>query len=326
MEYVKLGRTPMEISRITFGCWEMGGAQWEFTDDENNIKAVNKALELGVTSFDTAEAYGNGHSEEVLGKALAGRRSEIVLATKAKPVNLKPDDLRRALQDSLKRLGTDYIDLYYLHWPSFEVPLEDTLNEMAKFKQEGLIRAIGLSNFGPKLLEQAMSITRIDAIQPEYSLLHRGIETEVLPWCIKNDVSVLSYSSIAKGILAGVFHIHGRKLDGDDFRAVRRLFSPEDIAKEAPLVHLVKEIADKNGISMSQVAIAWLLVREGMSSAIVGTQNERHLLDNLKAVGISLPAEDQKALEEMSTKVLMDMDGNLGIVAEVSLDNYRIKP
>ena len=324
MKYTKFGKTGIDISTITFGCWEMGGAQWEFTDDDNNIKAVNKAIELGITSFDTAEAYGNGHSEEVLGKALGSKRKDIFLATKVPNRKLRPDDLKEALEGSLKRLQTDYLDLYYIHWPSFEIPLEDTMGELVRMREKGLIRAIGVSNFGVGLLNKAMELGGIDAIQPEYSLLHRGIEAEVLPWCIKNNVAVMSYSSIAKGILAGVFHILGRGLSEDDFRAPRRLFTKEDMEKEVPIVNLVKKIADDRGVSMSQVAIAWLLQKEGMTSAIVGTQNEKHLLDNVKAVDLTLTDAEEAELDRVSEEVLMQIDGSLGTVAEVASENMRI--
>ena len=325
MEYVKLGNTDLSVSKITFGCWEMGGTQWEFTNDENNINAVRKALSLGITSFDTAEGYGNGHSEEVLGKALGAERKNIVLATKVSNTHLKPQDLADALKNSLKRLNTDYLDVYYIHWPSFQIPLADTIGAMVKLKEQGLIRAIGLSNFDIGLLTEAMSYGRIDAIQPEYSLLHRAIEAEVLPWCVENNVSVMSYSSIAKGILAGVFHVNGVKLSEDDFRAPRRLFTKEDLEKETPIVNLVKNIAEQKGVSMSQVAIAWLLAKPGMTSAIVGTQNEKHLIDNLKAVDLSLTAQEAAQLDATSAEVLMAIDGGMGTVAQIPSDNVRIR-
>ena len=317
MKYTTFGKTGIEISRITFGCWEMGGTQWEFTDDDNNISVINKALDMGITTFDTAEGYGNGHSEEVLGKALEGKRKDLVIATKVAPSHLRAADIRQSVTDSLKRLRTDYIDLYYIHWPNPEIPIEETMGEMDKLKKEGLIRAIGASNFRVELLEKASAISRIDAIQPEYSLLHRGIESEILPWCIKNSVSVMSYSSIAKGILAGVFHINGVQLKEDDFRAPRRLFTPDHFEKETPIVNLVKEIADAKGATMSQIAIGWLLGKEGMTSTIVGTQKEKHLQDNLGAIDVTLTADEEARLDKVSADVLMSIDGSLGEIAQV---------
>ena len=147
MEYSILGKTTAKVSRISFGCWEMGGTNWEFTGDEVNTRAIHTALDRGITSFDTAEAYGDGHSEEVLGRALEGKRRDCFVATKAAPKNLRALDLRRSLTASLKRLRTDYVDLYYIHWPNKDIPLEETMGELVKAQAEGLIRFIGVSNF-----------------------------------------------------------------------------------------------------------------------------------------------------------------------------------
>ncbi|MDR1863870.1 MAG: aldo/keto reductase [Treponema sp.] len=304
MEYINLGKTDSTVSRITFGCWEMGGAQWEFSGDEANIKAIHTALDRGVTSFDTAEGYGGGHSEEVLGRALEGRRKDCFVATKVSPKNLRAADVRKSVTASLKRLGTDYADLYYIHWPNNDIPLEETMSEMLKLQKEGLIRFIGVSNFSAALLEEALKIGRVEAIQPEYSLLQRDIEGETLALCKKHAISVMSYSSIAKGILTGAFHFGGVKLKETDFRAPRRLFLPDHLEKEKELLDLMKGIAESLGITISQLAIAWLLHKEGLTSALVGTQSEKHLLENINALGIAIPPQDMAALDRVSSKVL----------------------
>jgi aryl-alcohol dehydrogenase-like predicted oxidoreductase len=308
LEYTTLGKTTSKVSRITFGCWEMGGAQWEHTSDEINTNAIHKALENGVTSFDTAEGYGGGHSEEVLGKALEGRRSECFLATKVSKTNLRAADLRKSLTASLKRLRTDYADLYYIHWPNSEIPLEETMAELVKLQQEGLIRHIGASNFSKPLIEEALKIGRIEAIQPEYSLLQRDIEAEVLPFCRDQSISVMSYSSIAKGILTGAFHFGGVKLKETDFRSPRRLFLPEHLEKEKELLDVMKEIADRGHVVISQVAISWLLRQEGLTSAIVGTQSEKHLMENIESFKCSLSPQDIARLSDVSARVLKKID------------------
>lgn len=307
MNYTKLGLTGIEVSRITFGCWELGGGMWKKAADEVNIKAIQTAFENGVTSFDTAEAYGNGHSEQITGQALQGKRKECVIASKVRKDNLKPADLRRAIENSLRMLQTDYLDLYYVHWPNPEIPLAETMAEMNKLKSEGIIRAIGVSNFSMAQLREASNYARIDVIQPEYSLLQRDIETEILPYCKQNSIAVMSYSSIAKGILTGAFHLGKAKLKEGDFRSTRRLFLPEHLEKETELIMLLKEIAESKKATLSQIAISWLLHQEGLTSAIVGTQSETHLLENIQASNIRLTPAELCQLDQVSRKVLASL-------------------
>jgi aryl-alcohol dehydrogenase-like predicted oxidoreductase len=309
MDYRTFGRTSAKISRITFGCWEMGGAQWEHTSDDINTKLVYKALDLGINSFDTAEGYGDGHSEEVLGKALAGKRKDLFIATKVSPKHLHARDIRSSITTSFKRLRTDYVDLYYIHWPNVEIPLEETMGELVKLQKEGLIRSIGVSNFSSAQLTGALQYGRIEALQNEYSLLHRGIEAELVPFCIKESISVMSYSSIAKGILTGAFHFGGAKLKADDFRASRRLFLPDHLEQEKELLDLMKEIAGRYKVPISRIAIAWLFHKKGLTSALVGTQNEAHLLENIEAAALNLSAQDLASLDTVSARVLAGIDG-----------------
>ncbi|GHV91389.1 oxidoreductase [Spirochaetia bacterium] len=304
MEYATFGRTDSKISRISFGCWEMGGTQWEHTSDEINTQAIYRALDKGINSFDTAEGYGDGHSEEVLGKALQGKRNEVFVATKVAPKNLRAPDVRSSITNSLKRLRMDYVDLYYIHWPNKDIPLEETMGELLKVQKEGLIRHIGVSNFSLSQIKDALSFGRIEAIQNEYSLLQRDIEAEILPFCKNESISVLSYSSIAKGILTGIFHFGGTKIKESDFRALRRLFLPDHLEKEKELLDAMKEIADRSNIPLSQLAIAWLFSKPGLSSALVGTQSEKHLMENINAVGLSLSPQDTATLDKVSAKVL----------------------
>ncbi|NLW55108.1 MAG: aldo/keto reductase [Firmicutes bacterium] len=307
MNYAKLGQTGMEVSRITFGCWELGGGMWEKAEDEVNIKLLQTAFDQGVNSFDTAEGYGDGHSEKIVGLALDGKRKECFLATKVSKANLRRDDLRRAVENSLKRLRTDYLDLYYVHWPNPEIPLQETMTEMNRLKEEGIIRAIGVSNFSLSLLQQAQDYARVDVIQPEYSLLQREIEDELLPYCREQSIAVMAYSPLTKGILTGAFHFGNAKLKEDDFRRTRRFFLPEHLEKEEELLLLIKEIAEAKGVSLSQVALAWLLAQPGLTSAIVGTQKEQHLLDNLQATELQLTQEELEKLDRVSRKVIASL-------------------
>ncbi|MBF8378944.1 aldo/keto reductase [Alicyclobacillus mali] len=308
MKYRQLSNG-VQISEITFGCWELGGGQWEKKDDEVNIQALQRAFELGIQSFDTAEGYGQGHSEELVGLALEGVRKECVIATKVSPSHLRRDDILRAAEQSLKRLRTDYIDIYYVHWPNHDIPLSETMSTFAELRDEGVIRSVAVSNFSRDLLEAAMSYTTVDCIQPEYSLLERRIEADVLPYCLDHGIGVLTYSSVAKGILTGAYHLDGVALSPNDFRQGRRLFKPEHLEAETPLVCCVKRIADRHGVKPAEVAIAWILQQPGITSAIVGTQNIAHLEENVRAVDLGLSEDELRELDDVSRSVLAHIDG-----------------
>ncbi|WP_240420923.1 aldo/keto reductase [Paenibacillus periandrae] len=309
MKYRQLGNTDIQVSEVTFGCWELGGGQWDKQSDETNISAIQKAFELGIHTFDTAEGYGQGHSEEIVGLALEGKRKDCIIATKVSPSHLKPADVRSSAETSLKRLRVDYVDIYYIHWPNKEIPLADTLSELNKLKDEGLIRAIGASNFSIDLLKEASNYARIDVIQPEYSLLHRGIEPEIIPYCQEHHIGIMSYSSIAKGILTGAFHNGKATVKETDFRNNRRLFLPEHLEKEQPLIDLLKQIAETKQVTLSEIAISWLLHQPALTSAIVGTQNEKHLAENTRAIDVTLTADELKQLGQISSEVLSGIDG-----------------
>lgn len=307
MEYTTL-KNGLKVSKITFGCWELGGGQWEKAPDAVNIEAIRAALELGIQSFDTAEGYGRGHSEEVLAEGLGDRRRDVVVASKVAPDHLRPDDLRRSLEASLNRLKTDYLDIYYIHWPNPEIPLRETMTALLRAKEEGLIRAIGASNFSRALLAEAEATGPIDVIQPEYSLLCRGIENDVVPYCVERGIGILTYSSVAKGILTGVYHDGRATLMPDDFRAKRRLFLPAHLEAERPLVEFVMTLARQKGVGASEIALAWLLRRPGVASAIVGTQRIGHLRENARAVAVSLTADEERELDRLSREVIRQID------------------
>jgi aryl-alcohol dehydrogenase-like predicted oxidoreductase len=231
------------------------------------------------------------------------------VATKVSPEHLRARDVRASITASLKRLGTGYVDLYYIHWPNKDIPLEETMQEMSRLKKEGLIRAIGVSNFTLPLLKEALAIDRVEAVQNEWSLLHRTIEQDLEAFCMEQQISIMSYSSIAKGILTGAFHFGGLTLKENDFRTPRRLFQADHLRKEQPLLDAMKEIAGNNHILLSQLAISWLLHKKSLCSAIVGTQNEKHLMENIQALEVSLKDEDITKLDVISAGVLAEIDG-----------------
>lgn len=307
MKYTTLGKSGIKISRITHGCMELGGGPWETQTDAHNIALLHTALDHGVTTFDTAESYGGGHSEEVVGKALKGLRSRVVLCTKVSKEHLHKRDVIAACEGSLKRLDTDYIDLYYIHWPNSGIDLSETMEAFNLLKEQGKIRAIGVSNFDKAQMEEVCKYAQLDALQPEYNLLTRGIEANDLPFCAAHGVSVLTYNSIAKGILSGAFHFGGKVVN--DFRTAKPLFQPDALKKEQRLLELLRDIAALHGVTISQVAIAASLAHEGVSSTIVGTQNEKHFLDNLAAAELELSAPELASIQETSIQILKSLEG-----------------
>ncbi|HEY5582878.1 MAG TPA: aldo/keto reductase [Ruminiclostridium sp.] len=307
MKYTKLGKSDITISCITHGCMELGGGRWKVMEKEHNIALLRAALEQGITTFDTAEGYGGGSSESIVGEALKESRQNCVIASKVSKEHLHAADVRKAAEGSLKRLGTDYIDLLYIHWPNVNIPLEETLGEFAKLKAEGKIRAIGVSNFSVDQLKEAIAITQIDALQPEYNLLQRNIESGELEFCAKNQISVLSYNSVAKGILTGAFHFKGAKLDSEDFRNEKPLFSEKNMLIELPLLSLIQDIAQEHKATISQIAAAWVLTQKGMSAAIIGTQNLSHFIENIDAINVELTALEMEKLDKISHQVISNL-------------------
>ncbi len=308
MEFLTLA-DGTRVSRLTLGCWEMGGGPWEKQSDENNITVIQNALDLGITSFDTAEGYGQGHSEAVLGEALVGRRSECVVATKVSRAHLGRDDLRRALEASLRRLRTDYADIYYVHWPNDQIPMAETFGALREAQEEGLVRAIGVSNFSVDQLQEACLYAPVSLVQVEYSLLCRDIEDAIVGYCVAQGIGLMTYSSLAKGLLSGRFHPNGAEyLLPNDFRRERRLFSPRQLAAQRPLIETLSSMAHERRVPMTALAVRWLLDRPGVTSVIVGSQNMSHVKENAAACAIALSDEERRTLDRLSQQVLSVID------------------
>ena len=306
MQYTSLGDSGIQISRIVHGCMELGGGAWDVRPDAENAALLHTALEHGVTAFDTAESYGGGHSEEVVGRTLAPLRDKVVLCTKVSKEHLHKKDVLAACEGSLRRLRTDYIDLYYIHWPNPDIEIGETMEAFELLKAQGKIRAIGVSNFSVAQMRAAQRYARLDALQPEYNLLCRGIEDETLAFCRENHIAVLTYNSIAKGILSGVFHFGGARVT--DFRTTKPLFQEKALAEELPLLELLRDIAQAHSASLAQVALAFSLSRQGVSGTIVGTQNPAHFLDNLAGAELALSQAEISALDETSARVLRTLN------------------
>lgn len=313
MQYRLLGRSKIEISSILFGGWQSGKSMWVGVEDEETITAHRAAFDKGVTTFDTAEAYGQGHSEQILGKALADKRDQIVIATKVFANHLKHDQVFEACERSLKNLNTDRIDLYQIHWPSGAfgsevVPIEETMGALNELKQQGKIRAIGVSNFNRAQLEEAAQHGRIDSLQPPYSLLWRQVEQDAGPYCIQNKISILAYSPLAQGLLTGKFK-RGHVFDPSDNRAKNKLFQGETFDRALNALDRLRPLADKYGVSLGQLALAWLTAQP-QTSAIVGARNAEQASQNAEAGDIEVDEEDLEAIDEIGRTVTDRLDNN----------------
>lgn len=303
MEYRKLGRTDMTVSEISLGCWVTGGDYWGGAEDDESVRAIQRAVDLGINFIDTAEIYGNGHSEEVLGRALAGgRRQKVVLASKVWQANLKAPDVRRACEASLRRMKTDCIDLYYIHYPSNTgIPIEETMGALDALQKEGKIRAIGVSNFSVAQMEEALAVHRFDALQPCFSLFWRW-EEEAIAFCARHDIAVAAYSPLAQGLLTGKFTRDWKFPQGDG-RARAALFQPGVFEQCLGAVDEIKPIAARYGKTLGQTALNWTTAQPGLTSAIVGARNAAQAEENVGAAGWRLADGDIAAIERIGREV-----------------------
>ena len=313
MQFRVLGKSELKISTVIMGTWQAGKEMWTGIDDKQTTAAIRSALEAGITTFDTAEAYGKGHSERILGQALAEVRDRVVLATKVFANHLKYDQVVDACHRSLKNLQTDWIDLYQIHWPSGSfggqtVPVEETMAAMNKLKEQGKIRVVGVSNFSRVQLEEAAQYGRIDSLQPPYSLFWRQVEKDAMPYCIDNDISILAYSPMAQGLLTGKFG-PDHKFEKGDHRAKNRLFQADNIQHAHQALDRLRPMADKLGVSMGQLALAWVISHPGIC-AIAGARNSIQAAANARAADVALSPDDMARLDEIGRLVTDNLDDN----------------
>ncbi|MBB2684018.1 MULTISPECIES: aldo/keto reductase [Rhizobium] len=323
----EIGRSGVKASAVGLGTWAIGGWMWGGTDEAQSIAAIQASLDAGVTLIDTAPAYGMGRSEEIVGKALAGRRDRAVIATKCglvwhtqkgnhffdqdgKPVHrhLGRDSIVHEVEESLRRLGTDYIDLYITHWQDPTTPIEETVAALEELKQAGKIRAIGASNVDRPELEQYIATGSLDAIQERFSMIDRQIEADLLPLTIANGVSTLSYSSLALGLLSGAIGPE-RVFSGDDQRKDNPRFSVANRRKAKDFAVAIRPVAERHGASIAQTVIAWTLAQPGVTFALCGARNPAQALDNARAGTLRLSTADLAAIDTAISAQLATMDG-----------------
>jgi myo-inositol catabolism protein IolS len=311
MQQRQLGRSGISISAVIMGTWQAGKAMWVGIEDAKSEAAVRAALDAGITTFDTAEAYGNGHSERILGKALAAVRDQVVLASKVFANHLKYDQVIQACNRSLKNLGTDTLDLYQIHWPagSFggaQVPVAETMGALNDLKAQGKIRAIGVSNFSAAQIAEAAQYGRIESLQPPYSLFWRHLETDAMAYCQANAITILAYSPMAQGLLTGKFG-PDHQFEKGDHRAKSKLFTPQNFRKVQAALTALRPLAARKGVSLGQLALAWVLSHPN-TCAIAGAREAEQISESAAAADVALSAADLAEMDRISRIVTEGLD------------------
>ena len=316
MKYRQLGNSDLQVSSVIFGAWAVGGWFWGPQDDEESIRTIHAALDAGITCIDTAPMYGMGHSEEVVGKAIKGRRDEVIVATKCglrwdtpnegteyftckmpdgsqHPVrrNLHKRAILEEAEHNLRRLGVECIDLYQCHWPDKSTPIAEMMDALVTLKDQGKIRAIGVSNFPPDLLAECMKHGPLASDQPPYSLLRRDAEKDVLPFCREHGVGVIVYSPLQQGLLTGKM-TPGRELHEDDYRRGNKWFTPANRQRVLDALERIRPIAEAHGATFGQIAIAWTVAQPGVTAAIVGARTPEQARENARAGDIVLSSDE----------------------------------
>ena len=306
-----LGKTGLEITRVGFGAWALGGADydwgWGAQDDEDSIAAIHHALELGINWIDTAAQYGFGHSEEVVGRALEGLPERPYVFTKGgQPEgpgrttlqSLERDSLRRELEGSLSRLRLEAIDLYQIHWPIPDEEIEEGWSTLAELKDEGLVHHIGVSNFDVEQLRRIQSIAPVETLQPPYSLVSRDVEDEILPFAEQEGIGVIVYSPMASGLLSGAMtRERVASLPENDWRKKSERFQEPQLSAHLALVDRLQSVADRHGTTPGAVAVAWTLLNPAVDAAIVGFRRPDQVGPLIAAAALDLGEDEVKEIE-----------------------------
>lgn len=317
MEKRKLGSSEIEVSVIGLGCWAIGGWMWGGTDDEKAVAAIRKAIDVGMIFLDTAPVYGFGHSEEIVGKAIEGRRDEVVLATKCGLVwdhptgqlsmvdkegreiyrDLTKKSIRQEVEESLRRLKTDWIDVYQCHRPDPATPAEETMEALNLLLEQGKIRAIGVSNFSVEQIEAFRQYGPVHSDQPRFSMLDRTIEAEHLPYYRKHNIGVLAYSPLEQGILTGKVTLD-REFPPSDYRGDRPWFQKKNLKRALNFLEKLKPIAADHGKTLAQLAANWVICQDDLMVPLVGARTPEQVVENAGAAGWRLTDEELKRIEQ----------------------------
>ncbi|WP_295212310.1 aldo/keto reductase [uncultured Chryseobacterium sp.] len=323
MLYRKLGKSNLEVSAITFGAWAAGGWMWGSTDRNDAVEAIRASYDAGVTSIDTAPIYGQGTSEEIVGEAIKGiSRDKVQILTKfgmrwdlakgdfamhsknndGQDIDVYKyagrDSIIYECEQSLKRLRTDYIDLYQIHWPDSTTPIDETFEAVSRLIEQGKVRFAGVCNYNFQQMEEAEKTLEIVSNQIPFSMVNRGIEEETVPYCIENNKSILAYSPLERGLLTGKITL-GYKFQEGDHRASHKHFQPDFIEKTNALLDKVKPVAEQYHVSLGQLVLRWTIERPGITVALAGARNAEQAVQNAGAADIHLTAEEISTINDL---------------------------
>jgi aryl-alcohol dehydrogenase-like predicted oxidoreductase len=316
MEHIAIPGTLLRVSRVALGTWAMGGWMWGGSDDRESIATIRSSLDQGINLIDTAPAYGFGQSEEIVGRALAGRRDQAVIATKAGLEwsagkvhrNASPERITREIEDSLRRLRTDYVDIYQVHWPDPVVPIEETAQAMLKLYEQGKIRAIGVSNFSVAQMARFRSVAPLHVLQSPYNLFERDIEARHLPYCRTHDIVTLGYGALCRGLLSGRMH-PDTAFDGDDLRRRDPKFQQPRFSQYLAAVAQLDRLAQEHfNLRVIELAVRWML-DQGIGVALWGGRHPEQLAPALGVPGWSLDALTRKRIDRILSETVTDPIG-----------------
>jgi aryl-alcohol dehydrogenase-like predicted oxidoreductase len=327
MEYRQLGESELKVSAITFGAWAIGGWMWGGTERKDAVEAIRASIAEGVTSIDTAPIYGMGLSEELTGEALKGLdRSKVQILTKfgmrwdlekgelafkskdndGKDINIHRYSGKESVilecENSLKRLGTDYIDLYQIHWNDATTPIEETFEAVLRLKEQGKIREAGVCNYNVEQMKRADSVIKLASNQVPFSMVERGIESELVPYCIENNKGILAYSPLQRGILSGKIK-PGHHFGEGDHRPATKFYQPENLNRINAFLDEIRPVAESKSVTLAQLVIRWTIDRDGITVALVGARNAEQAIQNAKAINIKLGSEEIRYINDRLYKL-----------------------
>jgi len=332
MSYIKLGNSDLEVSEICFGAWAIGGWMWGGTDEAAALRALDAAIDRGVTSIDTAAVYGFGLSEEIVGKAIQGKRDKVQIMTKyglrwddtcgefffatrrndGTPANIHRfagrESIIKECEDSLRRLNTDYIDLYQQHWPDKTTAVEESMEALELLIRQGKVRATGGSNYNTRELARAHRVVPQASNQVAYSMVKREMEDEIVPYCMDKNIGIVVYSPMQRGILSGKIR-PGHKFNPGDSRPDTPYYKPENVRRINDFLDKIKPVADGKGVNLAQLVLRWTLQMPGVSTVLAGIRNEEQLWENAEAMEFELNQEEMDTINKQldMLDILMDL-------------------